>query len=100
MAQEITVLDVRELTPVTDYFIIMHGRNGRQVKAIVDEIVECVHQAGYELLSVEGKQDGQWTLIDLNDVVVHVFLNTERELYGLERIWIDAPELNIEEWID
>lgn len=99
LAQDISVLDVRELTPITDYFIIMHARNDRQLNAIVEEIIDVVNEEGYELKNVEGKREGNWILIDLNDIVVHVFHYTERATYNLENIWQDAKRIDVSNWI-
>ena len=100
LAQEIKVMEVHDLTPLADYFIVMHGRNHRQVDAIVTAIIELADEANYPIKSIEGKNEGQWTLIDMNDVIVHVFLQSEREVYSLERIWEDAPRVDISEWVN
>lgn len=99
LAQDISVLEVDNLTPIADYFVIMHARNDRQLNAIVEEIIEVVHKNGYELKNVEGKRGGNWILIDLNDIIVHVFHYTERATYNLEKIWEDAPRKDISDWI-
>lgn len=99
LAQDISVLDIRDLTPITDYFIIMHARNDRQLNAIVEEIIEVAHKEGYELVNVEGKREGNWILIDLNDIVIHVFHYTERANYNLENIWEDAKRVDVTNWI-
>lgn len=95
LAQEVVALEVGHLTPVADYFVITHGRNEKQVQAIVDAIDEAVHKAGYEVKSIEGKDNARWILMDLNDVIVHVFYYADREYYNLEKLWSDAPIVNI-----
>ncbi|MCZ0717723.1 ribosome silencing factor [Aerococcus kribbianus] len=99
LAHDIVALDVHNLTPLTDYFVVMSGNNERQVKAIVDSIYEGVEEADFAIRNVEGKEGTRWILIDCYDVVVHVFLYSEREYYNLEKMWVDAPLVNIEEWI-
>jgi len=82
---------VSSLTQVTDVFVIASGRSERQVQAIADGIVEKAVGAGRKPVGVEGYTAGRWILVDLSDVVVHVFLPEEREVYRLERLWGDAP---------
>jgi len=95
LAQEIVALEVGHLTPLADYFIITHGKNEKQVQAIVDAIEEEVHKEGFEVKSIEGKDNARWILMDLNDVIVHVFYYEDREYYNLEKLWNDAPIVNI-----
>lgn len=95
LAQDIVALEVSQLTSVADYFVVTHGKNEKQVQAIVDAIEEAVYQAGYEVKSIEGQDGGRWVLMDLNDVIVHVFYYAEREYYNLEKLWSDAPIVNI-----
>ena len=97
LAQEIVALDVRQLTSLSDYFVVMHGKNEKQVEAIVDAIDEAVSKAGFDIRSIEGKSGGKWILMDLNDVVVHVFYQAERSFYNLEKLWHDAPIVNVVE---
>ena len=95
LAQEIVALEVGHLTPVADYFVITHGKNEKQVQAIVDAVEEAVEKEGFEVRSIEGKDGGKWILMDLNDVIVHVFYYADREFYNLEKLWSDAPIVNI-----
>ena len=95
LAQDIMALDVRGLTSIGDYFVVMNGRNEKQVAAIVESIVENVHKNKGEIKNVEGKDSGKWTLIDLNDVSVHVFNHEERGYYNIEKLWSDAPMVDI-----
>lgn len=99
LAENIVVMDVRGLTSLGDYFVVMNGRNERQMGAIVDGIVESVHKNKIELKNQEGKDSGAWTLIDLNDVIVHVFSSDERSYYNLEKLWSDAPLVDISKWV-
>ncbi|OYW67491.1 MAG: ribosome silencing factor [Aerococcus viridans] len=99
LAQDIVALDVANVTPVADYFVMMSGRNDRQVKAIVDAVEEAIEEAGFEVKGIEGKDGNRWILIDAYDVIVHVFTSEERGFYNLEKMWAEAPLVNVEEWI-
>lgn len=100
LAQEIVVLDVQNLTPMADYFVIMHGKNEKHLQAIVDVIDEEVWKQGGQVKHVEGKDGGKWILMDLNDVIVHVFHYSERGFYNLEKLWLDAPIVSLESDFD
>lgn len=99
MAQDIMALDVREVTPLADYFVIMHARNERQMDAVVDSVLEAATKNEIEVKQVEGKDGGRWVLIDLIDIVVHAFYYSERSHYNLEKIWQDAPLVDISAWV-
>lgn len=99
LAQDIVALDVRNVTPITDYFVVTHARNDKQLDAIVDSVVEAAHKAGLEVKNVEGKDGGKWVLIDLVEVIIHVFHYTERDHYNLEKLWRDAPLVDISAWV-
>jgi ribosome-associated protein len=92
-AQNINVLDVRNLTDVTDYMVVASGTSNRQVASIAQRAVEMAKQNGVRPFGEEGAQAGEWALVDLGDVVVHVMQPTVREFYQLENFWTDhAPE--------
>ncbi|WP_124058025.1 ribosome silencing factor [Vaginisenegalia massiliensis] len=99
LAQDIMALEVSNLTPIADYFVVMHGRNEKQVEAIVQSIVEAAHEAKIEVKNIEGKDGGKWILVDLVDVVVHVFYYSERPHYNLEKLWKDAKLVDITQWV-
>lgn len=90
--KDIVSLDLRAIPEaVTDYFIICHGDSTTQVRAIVDHIEEeCIKQGWRKNITVEGRTNGEWALVDLGDVVVHVFLHEKRDFYQLEDLWSDA----------
>lgn len=98
-AENIVVIDISNLTVIAEYFVICHGNNERQVQAIMNEIREKVHQHGYHVHGIEGADEGRWVLVDLGDVVVHVFHREERDFYNIERLWADAPRVSFEEQV-
>jgi ribosome-associated protein len=86
-ALAVTVLDVRGLTDVTDFMVIASGTSDRHVRSVAQRVVEKTKEAGFRPHGVEGQQDSDWVLIDLNEVIVHVMLPRVREFYGLEKLW-------------
>lgn len=86
-ALDVTVLDVRHLTSVTDTMVVACGRSDRHVRAIADAVVDKCKKEGYRPIGVEGEKVGEWVLVDLGDVVVHVMLPRAREFYNLEKLW-------------
>ncbi|OZG71953.1 ribosome silencing factor [Hahella sp. CCB-MM4] len=90
-AKDISVLDVKDRTSVTDYMIIASGTSNRHVKSIADNLVTEVKASGVRPLGSEGGAASDWILVDLGDIVVHVMLPAAREFYDLERFWRDAP---------
>jgi ribosome-associated protein len=90
-AVNIKQLDVRGLTDIADTMMIASGNSDRHVRSIAERVVEEAKAAGYRPLGVEGARDGEWVLVDLQDVLVHVMLPRVREFYGLEQLWESAP---------
>lgn len=99
-ANNIKVLDIQEMSIVADYFVIMDASSSRQVGAIVDEIQDKIEENGGEINHKEGNKNSSWILMDASDVIIHVFLNEEREFYNLEKLWADAKEVDISKWIE
>jgi len=94
---DITVLDVRSLIVITDYFVIASAGTDRQAKTIVEEVERSLRSVGAKPVRREGETEGIWILLDYVDIVVHVFREEERELYNLERLWGDAPRVEWDE---
>jgi ribosome-associated protein len=93
--RDILVLDMRQATPLVDYFVIATATSRRQSHAIASEIDQEMKRLGERKLGIEGSEEGRWTLIDYGDFVVHVFSAEARTYYALEEIWGDAPRV---EW--
>ncbi|MDF2558541.1 MAG: ribosome silencing factor RsfS [Bacillales bacterium] len=95
-AEDITIMKMSGISLVADYFVICHGNSDKQVQAIAREIKDKAHQHGYDVERMEGFDEARWVLIDLGDVVAHVFHYEERRYYNLERLWGDAPTETLE----
>ena len=92
-AQDIKVIDVRGKTSITDIMVIASGTSGRHVKSIAETVAFQAKEAGASPLGSEGTNEGEWALVDLNDVVVHVMQPKVRDFYQLERLWeMDTPD--------
>ena len=94
-AFDILVLDLRERSDLTDYFVICSGNSRMQVQAIADSVLDRVYESHYTLSSVEGYTAGSWIVLDLIDVVAHVFQKDIRIQYDLERLWGDVPVIEM-----
>ena len=91
-AVNVRVLDVRGLTDIADTMVIASGNSDRHVRSIAERVVEKAKAAGVRPLGTEGARDGEWVLVDLQDLIVHVMLPRVREFYGLERLWEGGGE--------
>ena len=91
--EDILVLDLRELTSFTDFFVIVTGNSSRQNAAIVESIEQDLKKQKTRPLGIEGKELAEWILMDYGDFVVHVFSRRAREYYSLEKLWGDAPRV-------
>jgi len=96
-ATDIVILDLRKLTIMCDYFVIGTARNSLHAKAVAEGIEEKLRDAGRRPGHIEGMYGAGWVLMDYGDVIVHVFLNSERNFYDLERLWADAKVEEIED---
>ena len=94
-AFDILVLDLRERSDLTDYFVICSGNSRMQVQAIADSVLDRVYESHYTLSSVEGYTAGSWIVLDLIDVVAHIFQKDIRIQYDLERLWGDVPVIEM-----
>lgn len=94
-AKDIRLIKIEGISSLGDYFVVASVSNTTQVKAIADEVEDEMTKLGLEPNRVEGRQSAQWILMDYYDVMVHVFLDEARSFYNLERLWSDAPQLDI-----
>ncbi len=92
---DIQALCVRDLTSIADYFVLISATSTTQVNAIYEGVDQALSKHGIEPLATEGKGERRWMLLDYADVIVHIFLEDVREFYGLERLWGDAPKLEL-----
>jgi len=86
-AQDVNSLEVKEMTPITDYMIIASGTSTTHIKAIADNVLHKIKELSFQPLGVEGKKGADWILIDLGDIVIHVMLPNSREFYALDKLW-------------
>ena len=97
-ADDITILDVRGLTIVSDYFIVASATNVNHVRTLAEEVEDKLGQVGLRPLRTEGKEEGRWVVLDYGDLLVHIFHTKEREFYQLERLWkVDGNFLDFSE---
>lgn len=93
--EELVLLDISEITPVADYFLIATGNNSRQIRSLSEDVERAVKETyGVGPLSIEGLAQAQWVLLDYGDFVVHIFDQETREFFNLERLWSDAKRVN------
>jgi ribosome-associated protein len=93
-AKDIVILDLRGITPIFDYFILMTGASRRQIHTLAEEVDDFMRSEGEKRLSIQGYQASRWVVQDYGDIVVHVFDQESREYYALEELWADAPHVD------
>ena len=96
-AEDITIIDISEVSVLADYCIIADGSNRNQVQAMADSAEEALGRAGYDAKQIEGYQSANWILMDYKDIIVHVFSKEDRAFYDLERIWRDGKQISKED---
>lgn len=96
-AQDIIVLDLQGLTVIADYFVIATANSSAQSRALVDAVHDAAKKAGIKGIQPEGLGDAAWVLLDMGDVIVHIFDAEHRDFYQLERLWADAPRVPVPE---
>ena len=89
-AEDMVVMDMRGLTTITDFFVILTSRNQRAARAIAEEISVKLKEAKAAVWHIEGYEEGLWVLIDCGDIITHIFVQQMREFYNLEGLWADA----------
>ncbi|MDP3679053.1 MAG: ribosome silencing factor [Methylotenera sp.] len=87
---DISVMDVRKLTSMTSYMIVASANSSRQAKAVADNVREKLKEKGYAIRGTEGEKEGEWVLVDLDDIVVHIMVPATRAYYNLEQLWGEA----------
>lgn len=95
--KDTVILDMREITPLYDFFIITSGSSRRQVHTIAEEIDAALRAVGDQRLSIQGFEASKWVVQDYGDIVVHVFDDETRDYYGLEDLWADAPRVPVDQ---
>ena len=95
-AEDIVALNMHGISLIADYFLICHGNSEKQVQAIAREMKEKAEEAGIHVKRLEGFDEAKWILVDMGDVVAHVFHRDERLYYNLERLWGDAPQEDVQ----
>lgn len=95
--RSVVVLDLRNLTPIVDYFVIASGTSRRQIHTMAEEIDRVMTERGDPKVGIEGYEASRWVLLDFGDIVVHLFDDATRQYYDLENLWGDAPRI---EWSD
>ncbi len=98
-ATDLSVLEIGKVTSLGDYFVVASAGSTTQVKALADEVDMQLSKAGFEPKRIEGYQTSTWILMDYYDVMVHIFNEETREFYALDRLWADAPRIDLSEVI-
>ncbi len=96
-AEDLRIIEISEISPLADYFIIATGANTNQIQAMVDAVDEELSKAGYQVKQIEGNRNSSWILMDYSDIIVHIFSKEDRLFYDLEKIWTDGKRIEVDE---
>ncbi len=96
-AEDVTIIDIRGISILADYFIVANGSSQTQLLAMQNEVDKVMHENGIESKQIEGNRTSTWILMDYKDVIVHLFSKEDRLFYDLERIWQDGKQITIED---
>lgn len=96
-AEDVTVIDISEISPIADYFIIANGTNQNQLQAMRDAADEALYKADVKVQQIEGNQSSTWILMDYGDIIIHIFSKEDRLFYDLERTWRDGKVVDVKE---
>lgn len=99
-AEDIRVIEIRDLTIIADYFIIADGTSVTQTRALADELEFRIKEMGREPRQVQGNNGSNWIILDYSDVVIHIFYKETRDFYNLERLWSDGRDVDIKEYLE
>ena len=94
-ANRISIIDIKEISDVADYFVIASGSNINQVQALADNVEEKLDEAEIKGRKIEGYKNAEWILMDYNEIVIHIFTEDQREFYGLDKIWEDGKTVEL-----
>ncbi|MCI5774359.1 MAG: ribosome silencing factor [Erysipelotrichaceae bacterium] len=95
LGEDIVIINLEKVSPFNDYMMICSASNSRKAMAIVNNIKDEAYKNGYDVRSIEGDEQSDWILIDLYSIVVHVFVNNQRDVYNLENLWLDQPRVKL-----
>ncbi len=99
-AEDIRVIEIRDLTIIADYFIIADGTSVTQTRALADELEFRLKEMGREPRQIQGNNGSNWIVLDYSDVVIHIFYKETRDFYNLERLWSDGKDVDIEKYLE
>ncbi len=93
-AEDVRVIDIRQVSDIADYFIVASGSNPNQLHAMQDAVDEALYKEGLKAKNIEGNRSSTWILMDYQDIIVHIFSQEDRLFYNLERIWQDGVQVD------
>ncbi len=96
-AEDLRIIEISEISPLADYFIIATGANTNQIQAMVDAVDEELSKAGHPVKQIEGNRNSSWILMDYSDIIVHIFSKEDRLFYDLEKIWTDGKRIEVDD---